>query len=217
MAPRQETLRRPAPRLYLVTPTIDDAGAQARALTLALGAGDVAAVLLRLRPAGERDLINQIKVIAPLVQGQNAALLLNGHADIAARAGADGAHLTGFEAFSEARGGLQPARIAGVGSLETRHDAMLAAEAGADYVMFGEPDADGHRPTLAGIVERVAWWSEVFEIPCVGYAADLEEVTTLVSAGADFVALGDFVWNHESGPAAVVASAAGRLHPVEFV
>jgi thiamine-phosphate pyrophosphorylase len=217
MAPRQEVPRRPAPRLYLVTPTVDDAGAQARALTLALGAGDIAAVLLRLPPAGERDLINHIKVIAPVVQGQNAALLLDGRADIVARAGADGAHLTGFEAFSEARGGLQPARIAGVGSLETRHDAMLAAEAGADYVMFGEPGVDGHRPAFAGIVERVAWWSEVFEIPCVGYAADLEEVTALALAGADFVALGDFVWNHGSDPAAIVASAAGRLHPVEFV
>ena len=48
---------------------------------------------------------------------------------------------------------------------------MVAAEAGADYVMFGEPDAAGERPGFAAIEERVAWWAEVFEAPCVGYAA----------------------------------------------
>ena len=48
---------------------------------------------------------------------------------------------------------------------------MLAAESGADYVMFGEPDADGARPPFEAIVERVEWWAEVFQIPCVAYAA----------------------------------------------
>ncbi len=71
---------------------------------------------------------------------------------------------------------------------------MLAAEQGADYVMFGEPDADGVRPAFAAIEERIAWWAEVFEIPCVGYAASLDDIAPLVAAGADFVALGDFVW-----------------------
>ena len=80
-------------------------------------------------------------------------------------AGADGAHLTGMHAFIEAIDQLKPDRIAGAGGLVTRHDAMLAAEQGADYVMFGEPDAEGERPAFAAIEERVAWWAEVFEIP----------------------------------------------------
>jgi len=66
---------------------------------------------------------------------------------------------------------------------------MAAAEAGADYVMFGEPD-NGERPAFAAIEERVAWWAEVFEAPCVAFAAGPDEVTPLVTAGADFIALG---------------------------
>lgn len=217
MASRQEAGLTPAPRLYLVTATLDDAGAQARALTQALEAADIAAVLLRLPAADERAGIKAVKAVAPLVQPRGVALLLDGHADLVARSGADGAHLTGTAAFLAAAPSLKPDRIAGAGGLATRHDAMLAAEAGADYVMFGEPDAAGRRAPLSAIVERLAWWSEVFEVPCVGYAAELAEVSALAQAGADFVALGDFMWNHGADPAAIVASAAGRLHPVELV
>ena len=71
---------------------------------------------------------------------------------------------------------------------------MLAAEGGADYVMFGEPDDGGERPGFEAIEERVTWWAEVFEAPCVGYAATMDEVAPLVFAGADFVALGDWLW-----------------------
>ncbi len=68
---------------------------------------------------------------------------------------------------------------------------MTAAEAGADYVMFGEPDESGKRPGIDSVTERVTWWAELFEIPCVAYAAQLKEVEQLIVAGADFVALGD--------------------------
>jgi thiamine-phosphate pyrophosphorylase len=71
---------------------------------------------------------------------------------------------------------------------------MLAAEAGADYVMFGEPRVDGTRPAFDQIVERIGWWAEVFESPCVGYAGAGDEIAPLVAAGADFIALGDFIW-----------------------
>jgi thiamine-phosphate pyrophosphorylase len=71
---------------------------------------------------------------------------------------------------------------------------MLAAERGTDYVMFGEPDARGLRPPFGAIEERVAWWQEVFETPCVAFAGALEEVHALALAGADFVALGEWAW-----------------------
>ena len=71
---------------------------------------------------------------------------------------------------------------------------MLAAEQGADYVMFGEPDADWRRPGFEAVLERVAWWAEVFEAPCVGAAAALDEVEALVQAGADFVAIEEAIW-----------------------
>jgi thiamine-phosphate pyrophosphorylase len=209
---------RPAARLYLVTPVIDEVHAFADALASAFDAADVAAVLLRLNPADERTLINRVKTLASIVQPKDVALVLDDHSDIVARAGADGAHLTGIEALSEAIEKLKPARIAGCGGLRTRDDAMVAGEHGADYVMFGEPDPkSGWRPEFGAIIERVEWWAEVFEVPCVGYAASAREIAPLAAAGADFVAVGDFVWADSRGVAAAVAAAAQRLAKPEPV
>jgi thiamine-phosphate pyrophosphorylase len=210
-------IKRPAPRLYLVTPPIDEPDGLALALGDAVAAADVAAVLLRLKPADERSLINRVKRLAALVQSRDIALVLDGHPEIVARAGADGAHLTGIEAFTAALDLLKPARIAGCGGLHTRHDAMLAGERGADYVMFGEPERDGRRPSFEAIVERIEWWAEVFEIPCVGFAASVEEIAPLAAAGADFVALGESIWQDPRGAGAALADAAGRLAAAEAV
>jgi thiamine-phosphate pyrophosphorylase len=199
---------RPAPRLYLVTPRIADATAFSAELAVALAAGDVAAVLLRLEPDDERSQINRTKTLGTVAQDKNVALLLDGHSELVARAGADGAHLSGLAEFTEAIAQLKPERIAGVGRLFTRHDAMTAAELGADYVMFGEPDETGERPSFEAIEERVVWWAEVFEAPCVGYAAAASEVAPLVKAGADFIALGDWIWRDAAAVAATIAAAA---------
>jgi thiamine-phosphate pyrophosphorylase len=202
---------RPAPRLYLVTPRIEDAPAFSLTLAAAMPQGDVAAVLLRLADADERTLINRAKALCPVAQEKGAALLIDGHADLVARAGADGAHLTGIAAFAAAIEHLKPERIAGAGGLTTRHDAMVAAETGADYVMFGEPDPSGARPSFDAIEERVVWWAEVFEIPCVAFAANADEIVPLVKAGADFIALGDWLWREPRTVAATIADAARHL------
>jgi thiamine-phosphate pyrophosphorylase len=201
----------PTPRLYLVTAPLGDTAAFARELPAALAAGDIAAVLLRLAQADERALINRVKDIAAIVQPREIALLLDGHPEIVARAGADGAHLAGIEALNAALPSLKPERIAGAGGLTSRHDAMLAGEAGADYAMFGEPDRAGRRPPFDAVLERIEWWAKLFQPPCIGYAAHLDEVAPLAQAGADFVALGEWVWTHAQGPAAAVAAAAGEL------
>jgi len=214
MRPKLATPR-PIPRLYLTTPLISDVSDFLLQLTSATHAGDVAAVLLRLADSDERTLINRAKAIAATVQEKDAALLLDGRVELVARAGADGAHLTGITAFTEAITHLKPERIAGAGGLATRHDAMLAAEQGADYVMFGEPDTTGARPAFNAIVERVAWWSEVFEIPCVAYAGSLDDVPALVEAGSDFIALGDFLWRETPDIAAATAEAARLLRMPE--
>jgi thiamine-phosphate pyrophosphorylase len=195
------------PRLYLVTPRLAETVALAREIGDAVAAGDVAAVLVRLEPSDERTLINRLKAITDAVQRRDAALLVDGYPEIVARAGADGAHLTGVTALTAALNTLKPDRIAGVGGLHSRHDAMLAGEADADYVMFGEPDRLGVRLPLDALVERVEWWAELFQPPCVGYAASLDEVSPLTQAGADFVALGDWIWTHAQGPAAAVTAA----------
>jgi len=207
--------RRPAARLYLATPLVSDPAGLRTALSQVLDAAAVAAVLLRLPAGDDRALIDRVKSVAPLVQDQGVALLLEDHHGIVARSGADGAHVTGIDQFRAAAPTLKPERIAGCGCLKTRHDAMVAGEAGADYVMFGEPDPDQRRPSLASIVERIGWWAELFEVPCVGFAGSADEVAPLAAAGADFVALGEWVFGHEREPAATIADAARRLAEIE--
>jgi thiamine-phosphate pyrophosphorylase len=169
-----------------------------------LAGADVAAVLLRLKLSDQRTMIARIKALAPVIQDQGAALLLDGHVELVARAGADGAHLTGIAALEEALPSLKPDRIAGVGGLSTRHDSMAAGELGADYVLFGEPDTRGQRPSTEAIAERLQWWAELFEPPCVGFAASREEAHEFAAAGADFVLAGDFIWNDPRGAAAAL-------------
>ena len=214
---------RMAPRLYLITPRLDDTATFARDLERTLAAGDVAAVLLRLADTDERSLTNRAKAVAGLVQRRDIALLLGGRPELVGRAGADGAHLTGTAAFAAAVSALKPERIAGAGGLRSRHDAMLVSEQGADYVMFGEPaPAADHRaaadggvrgggPPFAAVVERIEWWAELVEVPCVGYAANADEIRPLAQAGADFIALGDWIWTQPGGGETAVAAAAQIL------
>jgi thiamine-phosphate pyrophosphorylase len=193
------------PRLYLATPVVDDPASLAERLPDLLAGADIAAVLVRLQPADPRSMISRVKALAPAIQNAGAALLLDNQAEIVARAGADGAHLTGVEALQDSLPGLKPDRIAGVGGLATRHDSMTAGELGADYVLFGEPGQDGKRPSADAIAERLAWWAELFEPPCVGYAATREEAYQFARAGADFVMVGDLVWADTRGAAAALA------------
>jgi thiamine-phosphate pyrophosphorylase len=153
------------------------------------------------------------------VQDGGAALLLDGHVELVARGGADGAHLTGIAVMEDAMPSLKPDRIAGVGGLATRHDSMAAGEGGADYVLFGEPDTKGQRPSSEAIAERLQWWEELFEPPCVGFAASREEAGEFAAAGADFVLVGDFIWADPRGPEAAlieVAQVITQAHAATF-
>jgi thiamine-phosphate pyrophosphorylase len=202
---------RAAPRLYLATPDVDDPSALMASLPELLAATDIAAVLLRLKPSDPRTMISRVKELAPAIQDNGSALLLDGHFELVARAGADGAHLRGIDAMAEALPTLKPDRIMGVGGLTTRHDSMAAGEAGADYVLFGEPDARGQRPSVEAIAERLQWWAELFEPPCVGFAASCEEAGEFAAAGADFVLVGDFIWTDSRGPKAALMDAAQAI------
>jgi thiamine-phosphate pyrophosphorylase len=205
------TAHPPRQRLYLITPLVDDAAGFAPELERALGGGDIAAVLLRLAQGGERGLIERVKTVGAAVQSRDIALIVDGHPEIVARAGADGSHLTGITAFAAALAALKPDRIAGAGGLRSRHDAMLAGETGADYVMFGEPGRDGRRPAFEETQERLTWWAELFEIPCVAYAASKDEFAPLAQTGADFLALGDWIWSAPGGAADAIAAAAATI------
>ena len=197
----------PAPRLYLAAPQAVDATVLAKLLA----AADIAAVLVRLPDTDERGKINRAKALVATIQNAGAALLLDGHVELVARAGADGAHVNGVESMQTALEQLKPERIVGVGSLHSRHDSMVAGEAGADYLLFGEVDVDGHRPSTEAIAERLEWWAEVFEPPCVGYAQTADEAEVFAAAGAEFIMIDDAVWSDARGPQVALADVVKRI------
>ena len=206
----------PRPRLFLVTPVLDDPAAFTPSLAAACGAGDVAAVLLRLAPADERTLVNGVKALVPAAQAAGAAVVVSAAGEhdssaVAARGGADGVHATVPADWAALRGRSRDGRILGAGGLKTRDDAMRAGEAGADYVLFGEPRPDGYLPPFEDILDRAEWWAEIFETPCVVFAPSLDDVAAAAATGAEFVALGDAVWGHPGGVTKAVALAMRAL------
>jgi thiamine-phosphate pyrophosphorylase len=204
---------RTPPRLYLVTPPVSDK--LATLLADALSAGEVAAVLVQLPHADDRVLIDRVKALAAPVQDKGAALLIDGHPDIVVPSGADGTHVTGVDPLTTALGKLKPTYIVGAGGLMSRDDAMRAGEAGADYVMFGERNPEGYRPAWPVIAERVAWWAELFVVPCVAYAENLDEIAPFCAARADFIAVGTAVFADPRGPRAAVSDAIARVGVAE--
>ena len=159
-------------------------------------------MLLRLKAAGERDLINRIKVLAPIVQGKDTALVLDGQAEIAARAGADGAHLAGSKRSLAAVESLKPARIAGCGGLKSRDDAMTAGERGADYVMFGETEGRRPSPVVRGDHRAHRVVGRAVHDPLRRICRrPRERSAPLVAAGADFIAVGGGLWDDPRGVA----------------
>jgi thiamine-phosphate pyrophosphorylase len=193
-----------SPQIYLITTPLVEAANFAPLLDSALGAIEAACLLLDFDLAHRGDVKKIATELTPLAQRRGAAVLVR-DPSYAARIGADGAHLSadesGFEdALNHAAASLKPERVVGVGRLNSKHEAMFAGEAGVDYVMFGDPFADGSRPAFDWIVDRIAWWAEIFTLPCVGYAARLEEAEALAEAGADFIAFGDALWNDPRGP-----------------
>jgi thiamine-phosphate pyrophosphorylase len=184
-------------RLFLITPVISDYAAFLSVFEAALEAGDIACVLLRQNAPDEGEAKKIIRALAAPAQLRGIACLAETDPRLALRAELDGVHVeTGGEALDEALKQLKPQRIVGAGGLMTRDDAMIAGEAGVDYLMFGGPQA---AEPADSIIERVAWWADIFNVPCVGYAENLTEANALVQAGADFVAICEAAWNDPRG------------------
>ena len=203
----------PGCSLYLITPLLSAADAEGftRVFTEVVAAAAAACALVRMTAATQADAKS---IVAPLLRAATAAdcaLLIENDVALAARLGADGVHVNGAGAdLVAAIERLKPDRIVGAGSLPTRDEAMTAGELGADYVMFGE--ARPGAPTMAArsLVERVGWWAEIFETPCIAYADTIAAVGALADAGADFVALGQAVWRRPS-PAEAAREAHAQL------
>lgn len=205
-------------RLYLITPPRLDAAAFSSDLAAALDAGDVACVQLRLKDAPDDAVRRACDVLRPLVQQRNVALLLNDRPDLAAELGCDGVHVGQDDVpYAEARRIVGADAIVGVTCHASRHLAMQAAEAGADYVAFGAffPTATKLPPSSAGI-EILRWWSELMTVPCVAIGGiDAGNCRSLVKAGADFLAVCAGVWQHPEGPATAVRALRREIDAAE--
>jgi thiamine-phosphate pyrophosphorylase len=198
-------------RLILVTPVVEDAVGFAPLLEACCREGDVAAVILNLATEDEVMALSAIRIVSTHLQGTGAVLLLSDRPGLVEASGADGAHFSNLDQLQTTRANLAAGRLSGVGSLASRHDTMVAAESGVDFVIFGEPDASGKRPGFSALVERISWWAEIFQLPCVAFAGSIDEVSRLAEARADFVALGDAVWSAGDNAPQAVAKATQLL------
>jgi thiamine-phosphate pyrophosphorylase len=194
-------------RLYLITPPQFALPAFAETLRRALGAGDVASLQLRLKDIPDDTIRRAAETLMPIAQARDVAFILNDRPDLAAELGADGVHIGQEDAtYTEARRAMGPDRIVGVTCHASRHLAIEASEAGADYVAFGAffPTATKDAKAQAD-VELLRWWAELMVVPQVAIGGiTVENAPALIAAGADFLAVSAGVWSHPGGPAAAV-------------
>ena len=194
-------------RLYLITPPRFELKPFAAVLEQTLAAGDVASLQLRLKDVSDEAIGEAVRVLKPIAQKKDVAFILNDRPDLAADLDCDGVHVGQEDApYDEARRFMGPNKIVGVTCHNSRHLALEAAEAGADYVAFGAffPTATKDAKTKAEI-ELIEWWAEIMEIPCVAIGGiTVANAAPLVEAGADFLAVSSGVWDHAAGPATAV-------------
>ena len=192
-------------RLYLITPPILPENFE-RLLAEALDAGDVAALQLRLKDVPEAELLRVIDRLRPIAQSRNVAFLLNDNPALAVKSGCDGAHVGQTDMSAKEARKILGNLTLGVTCHNSRHLAMEASEAGADYVAFGAffPTTTKAPPEMAEI-ETLKLWAETMEIPCVAIGGiTAENCAPLVAVRAEFLAVSGAVWNHKEGAAAGV-------------
>ncbi len=197
-------MSQPPCRLYLITPSaLPDLDQFARDLGEALEGGDVAALQVRLKDVADEEIARAVKALKPVAQAHDVALILNDRPDLAAKLDCDGVHIGQDDApYDKARRLMGPDRIVGVTCHDSRHLAMEAAEAGADYVAFGAFfDTATKEASTRAEPEILGVWQETMQTPCVaigGVTAD--NARGLAQAGADFLAVSGGVWNAAEGP-----------------
>ena len=205
--------RRPPCQLYLISPPVFDDDFAER-LRAAFEGGPVAAFQLRLKGLDDHAIARAAEPLQRLCADHDVAFIVNDSAALAKRIGADGVHLGQQDGdVREARSLLGPSVQIGVTCHDSRHLAMEAGEAGADYVAFGAfypttTKETRHRPDPS----ILSWWTTLFELPCVAIGGiTAQNARPLVEAGADFIAVSGAVWNHPQGPAAAVREFADIL------
>jgi thiamine-phosphate pyrophosphorylase len=196
-------------RLYLITPPAFDPNRFAKELQEALAGGDVASLQLRLKDCDDEAIRRATRVLKPIVQDRGVAFIMNDRPDLGAELDCDGVHVGEEDApYAEARRLLGADRIIGVTCGANRHRALVAAEAGADYVAFGAffPSPTKIAAKYRATPDLLRDWSETTVVPCCAIGGITQEnCGPLVEAGADFLAVISAVWSHPRGPRAAVA------------
>jgi thiamine-phosphate pyrophosphorylase len=207
-AARFEPVARGPAQLYLVSP-LEVGGDFPARLEAALSGGPVAAFQYRVKDLEQHEAARLAGPLMQICRDRDVAFIVNDDMALAKRIGADGVHLGQSDGDPrDARALLGPSAQIGVSCHDSRHLAMEAGEAGADYVAFGaffptSTKATTHRPDPS----ILSWWSRLFEIPCVAIGGITpENGGALVEAGADFLAVCGAVWNHGGDAAAAVAA-----------
>ena len=201
--------RREPCQLYLISPQ-DVGGNFADRLKAALATGSVAAFQLRVKGVDQHELARLAEPLQRICADADVAFIVNDSIALAKRLGADGVHLgQGDGDIREARALLGPSAQIGKTCHDSRHFAMDAGEAGADYVAFGAfypttTKPSDYRPDPS----ILSWWSTLFEIPCVAIGGITpDNAKPLVDAGADFLAVCQAVWGKDDPAVAVSAFA----------
>lgn len=193
-------------QLYLISP-LDVGGNFPAKLEEALSAAPVAAFQFRVKGLDRHEAARLAEPLQAICAAHETAFIVNDDVALAKRLGADGVHLgQGDGDPRDARRELGANAQIGVTCHDSRHLAMEAGEAGADYVAFG-----AFFPTSTKAVEHhpepeiLTWWQGLFELPCVAIGGiTVDNAKTLIDAGADFLAVSNGVWGHPDGPAAAV-------------
>lgn len=200
-------------RLYLVTPPeVPDIAAFTHSLEEALDGGDVACLQIRLKsrdgvPAPDKHILALGRHIVPRAQDRGVAVLINDRPDLAVELGADGVHVGQNDMpYAQARKLVGPSGIIGVTCHNSRHLALEAGDAGADYIAFGAfHPTDTKDASTKAECDLLTWWQEMVEIPCIAIGGVTpENARPLVEAGADFLAVSAGVWKHAKGPGEAV-------------
>jgi len=198
-------------RLYLVSPPAIELSKFADSLKAAFDGGDVGSFQLRLKNASDDEVLKAAEKLLPICHEHETAFIMNDRPDLAVKCGADGVHVGQDDLvkmpIKKARAIMGDDRVIGVSCHDSRHLAMEAGEAGADYVAFGAFHAtkskDPAKLAKYGVPTPalLTWWQETMTLPCVAIGGITpSNCVPLVRAGADFIAVITAVWEHPAGP-----------------
>ncbi|MEM8570804.1 MAG: thiamine phosphate synthase [Pseudomonadota bacterium] len=195
----------PTSRLYLIAPARPNLSRISADLARILDRYDIACIRISSGTASEDDIMRAADTLRPLCHAHEVPIVLTDHFRLVAQLGLDGVHLSdGARQVRAAREALGRDAVVGVYAHDSRHEGMTAGEIGADYVSFGPVMPSSLGDGRLAPLELFQWWSEMIEVPVLAEGGLTEQITSDLSAFADFICLGDEIWSHPDGAEAAL-------------